>query len=83
MQDMIPPKTMLETPSSTPRTTLLDGSAPSVRGKERATEDENTTPMTSRTQGQKRIDDYSAFKGRGRYGKQDEYVFFIIKIASS
>ena len=37
-------------------------------GKSREIQDELVMPVMTRTSGQKRLDDYSAFKGRGRYG---------------
>lgn len=45
---------------------------PSVKGKERAADNGVSTPLTARNLGQKRLEDYSAFKGRGRYGKAAE-----------
>jgi len=59
-------------------TRLKTFSSTSVKGKERELDVDATTPLTTRTMGQTRLEDYSAFKGRGRYGKaveaQDMYV---------
>ncbi|KAF8960813.1 DNA repair protein endonuclease SAE2/CtIP C-terminus-domain-containing protein [Flammula alnicola] len=49
-----------------------EGPFSSIKGKERHVESDVTTPLTSRNQGQKRLEDYSAFKGHGRYGKANE-----------
>ncbi|KAF8900697.1 DNA repair protein endonuclease SAE2/CtIP C-terminus-domain-containing protein [Gymnopilus junonius] len=48
-----------------PRTTEIISTR---KGKERENMDDTATPLT-RNKGQKRLDDYSVFKGRGRYGK--------------
>ena len=39
------------------------------KGKSREVQNEFATPVATRTNDPKRIEDYSAFKGRGRYGK--------------
>lgn len=45
-------------------------------GKRKAIDPPTSTPQNVTTTGQKRIDDYSAFKGRGRYAKDSgSYVF--------
>jgi hypothetical protein len=49
----------------------------SVKGKEREVEAPYSTPLTSKNVGQKRLEDYSAFKGRGRYGKADESAQYV------
>ncbi|KDR79382.1 hypothetical protein GALMADRAFT_243412 [Galerina marginata CBS 339.88] len=54
--------------SSTSEPRLRPGSA-STKGKEREIQNDIFTPLTAQNMGQKRIEDYSAFKGRGRYGK--------------
>ena len=43
-------------------------SAKNDKGKSREIQNGFVTPAMTRTSGQKRIDDYSVFKGRGRYG---------------
>ncbi|KAF8806782.1 hypothetical protein BYT27DRAFT_7100717 [Phlegmacium glaucopus] len=47
-------------------------SAKKDKGKSREAQNEFATPATTRTSGQRRIEDYSAFKGRGRYRKDGE-----------
>ncbi|KAF9556866.1 hypothetical protein CPC08DRAFT_743805 [Agrocybe pediades] len=49
-------------------------SSAAEKGKEREKDvfTDVSTPLTTRTMGQKRMEDYSAFKGRGRYGKVTE-----------
>ncbi|KIM38589.1 hypothetical protein M413DRAFT_243905 [Hebeloma cylindrosporum] len=59
------------TPATKPRNQPMNFSS-SVKGKEREVEPPFSTPLTSRNVGQKRLEDYSAFKGRGGYGKADE-----------
>jgi hypothetical protein len=55
----------------TPRLSGVKG-----RGKER--EEDFVTPLSSRTVGQKRLDDYSAFKGRGRYARGGDARYNLI-----
>lgn len=61
-------------------------SAKKDKGKSREAQNEFTTPAMTRTSGQKRIEDYSAFKGNGRYGKDVEsnrcVVHFLFLIQS-
>ncbi|KAF9007546.1 DNA repair protein endonuclease SAE2/CtIP C-terminus-domain-containing protein [Cyathus striatus] len=40
-----------------------------VKGKEKEKDADFDTPIMARNAGQKKLDDYSAYKGRGRYGK--------------
>lgn len=47
-------------------------SAKKDKGKSREIQNEVVTPILARTTGQKRLEDYSAFKGRGRYGNNTE-----------
>ena len=42
------------------------------KGKSREVQNEFATPTATRTNDPKRIEDYSAFKGRGRYGKSNQ-----------
>jgi hypothetical protein len=44
---------------------------PDVKGKGKERQEDLVTPLSSRTVGQKRLDDYSGFKGRGRYARGD------------
>ena len=43
-------------------------SAKKDKGKSKEVQNEFVTPVATRTNGPKHIEDYSAFKGRGRYG---------------
>ena len=52
--------------------------APDVKGKGKERQEDFVTPLTSRTIGQKRLDDYSAFKGRGRYAKGGDTRYDLI-----
>lgn len=45
---------------------------PASKGKAREGDNSVSTPLTTRNLGQKRLEDYTAFKGRGRYGKMAE-----------
>jgi len=51
---------------------------PDVKGKGKEREEDFVTPLTSRTVGQKRLDDYSAFKGRGRYARGGDARYDLI-----
>ena len=51
---------------------------PDVKGKGKEREEDFVTPLTSRTVGQKHLDDYSAFKGRGRYAKGGDARYDLI-----
>ena len=51
---------------------------PDVKGKGKEREEDFPTSLTSRTVGQKRLDDYSAFKGRGRYARGGDARYELI-----
>lgn len=54
------------------------------KGKSRKVQNGLATPATTRTSGQKCIEDYSAFKGRGRYGHTENQcvILFLFLIQS-
>jgi hypothetical protein len=49
-----------------------------VKGKGKERQEDLVTPLTSRTVAQKRLDDYSAFKGRGRYARGGDARYGLI-----
>jgi len=65
-------------PATKPRNQVVSLSS-SVKGKGREVERPLSCPLTNRSVGQKRLEDYSAFKGRGRYGKADEAVQYVVR----
>ncbi|KAH9476297.1 hypothetical protein JR316_0011871 [Psilocybe cubensis] len=61
-------------PSALTDVSRISHSDPRPSSKEKAKESDNAivTPLTTRNRGQKHLEDYSAFKGRGRYSKPTE-----------
>lgn len=59
------------------------GLSSSAKGKEREVEAPFSSPLTSKNSGQKRLEDYSAFKGRGRYGKAGESAQYVVRSSVS
>ena len=53
-----------------------------VKGKGKERQEDFVTLLTSTTVGQKRLDDYSAFKGRGRYARGGEARYDLINPSS-
>jgi hypothetical protein len=51
---------------------LVGQGVASTKEKSREIQNKLFTPALTRTSGQKRIEDYSAYKGRGRYGNGSE-----------
>ena len=67
--------------SSRPQHDMKDQFTPrisDVKGKGKERQEDFVTPLTSRTAGQKRLDDYSAFKGRGRYARGGDTRYDLI-----
>ena len=67
--------------SSRPQRDMKDQVTPrisDVKGKGKERQEDFVTPFTSRTVGQKRFDDYSAFKGRGRYARGGDARYGLI-----
>ena len=67
--------------SSRPQRDMKDQVPPcilDVKGKGKERQEDFVTPFTSRTVGQRRFDDYSAFKGRGRYARGGDARYGLI-----